>query len=265
MLVKITCLVENTTARPDITPEHGLSLFIQANERTILFDMGQTEQFAANAGVLGVDLAAVDTAILSHGHYDHGGGMVRFLSMNEQARVYHSSLAFGSHWHGEKYIGLDAALAGEPRLQPVENELALGDGLTLYTCHDRVCKHPIESAGLTVRQGGEEVPERFDHEQYLLVEEAGRRVLISGCSHRGIANIVDWFRPDVLVGGFHLMKLDPSRQEDATRLDDLAEELLQSGATFYTGHCTGEAAYAYLKERMGERLHYLRAGDSIEV
>ena len=264
-MVKITCLVENTTARPDITPEHGLSLFIRANGRTILFDMGQTEQFATNAHAMGVDLAAVDTAILSHGHYDHGGGMARFLAMNEQAQVYHSSLAFGSHWHGDKYIGLDAALAGHPRLQSVANELALGDGFSLHTCHDRVCRHPIESAGLSVQEGETAVPERFDHEQYLLVEESGRRVVISGCSHRGIANIVDWFQPDVLVGGFHLMKLDPSRAEDAARLDDLAEELLQSGATFYTGHCTGEAAYAYLKERMGEKLHYLRAGDSIEV
>jgi len=264
-MVKITCLVENTTARADITPEHGLSLFIRANGRTILFDMGQTELFAANARVLGVDLAAVDTAILSHGHYDHGGGMPRFLMMNEQASLYHSSLAFGSHWHGDKYIGLDAALAGHPRLSPVENSLALGDGLSLYACHDRGCRHPIESAGLAVRQDGETVPERFDHEQYLLVEEGGRRVVISGCSHRGIANIADWFRPDVLVGGFHLMKLDPARQEDAVRLNDLAEELLQSGATFYTGHCTGEPAYAYLKERMGEKLHYLRAGETVEV
>lgn len=264
-MVKITCLVENTTDRPDIAPEHGLSLYIRANGRTILFDMGQTERFAANAHAMGIDLAAVDTAILSHGHYDHGGGMARFLAMNEQALVYHSSLAFGSHWHGEKYIGLDAALAEHPRLRPVENELALEDGLTLHACHDQVCPHPIESAGLTVRKNGGTAPERFDHEQYLLVEEGSRRMVISGCSHRGIANIVDWLRPDVLVGGFHLMKLDPSRPEDAARLNDLAEELLRSGATFYTGHCTGEAAYAYLKERMGEKLHYLRAGDSIEV
>lgn len=263
--MRITCLLENTAARPEIVPEHGLSLHIRLGDRRILFDMGQTEAFAENAARLGVELAAVDTAILSHGHYDHGGGMERFLRENTWAKVYHSDRAFGSHWHGEKYIGLDQGLRGHPRLQPVADEMSLGDGLTLYACHGKACRHPIRSAGLTVRCGEAEKPEQFDHEQYLLIEAPGRRVLISGCSHRGIANIVDWFHPDVLVGGFHLMKMDPTRQEDSTRLEQLARELLQSGTVFYTGHCTGEAAYAFMKERMGEKLHYLRAGKTIEV
>lgn len=262
--MRITCLMENTSSRPDIAAEHGLSLLIETDKRRILFDMGQTDAFAENARKLGMDLAGVDTAILSHGHYDHGGGMARFLEINGHAPVYHSSQAFGEHYHGaSKYIGLDAALRGHARLRPAEGDMELGDGLSLHTCTGWKCVHPIESAGLMVRKGNGFMPERFEHEQYLLIREAGKRVLISGCSHRGIANIAAWFQPDVLVGGFHLMKLNPAEEQDRARLEQVAEELLRSGATFYTGHCTGGEAYDFLKRRMGQRLHYLRGGESV--
>ena len=261
--MKITCLMENTAASPEFAAEHGLSLHIEAAGRRLLFDMGQSSAFAANAARLGIDLATVDAAVLSHGHYDHGGGMARFLEINDHALVYHSSLAFGGHWHGEKYIGLDQALNGHPRLHPVEGNLFLGGGLALHSGGGMPCRHPIDSAGLTLVKAGVHVPETFDHEQYLVMEEHGRRVVISGCSHRGVANIAAWLKPDVLVGGFHLMK--KTLPEDAPQLDALAAELLDSGAVFYTGHCTGDAAYAYLKERMGNRLHYLRAGEWVEL
>lgn len=264
--MKITCLMENTSCDPAIKAEHGLSLYIETASHRILFDMGQTDVFAENARVLGVDLSQVDTAILSHGHYDHGGGMARFLEVNAHAPVYHSRYAFGGHWHGEsKYIGLDQGLQGHPRLHPVEDELELDDELSLHSCRDKACKHPIESFGLMERAGDAFVPESFKHEQYLLIRQGEKRVLISGCSHKGIANIVDWFKPDVLVGGFHLMKLDPAQPADRTRLEALAEELLISGAMFYTGHCTGDAAYDFLKERMGERLAYLSAGCAVAI
>ena len=266
MALKITCLMENTACDPQFAAEHGLSLYIETGKHKLLFDMGQTDAFAENALRLGVDLAGVDAAILSHGHYDHGGGMARFLAVNDHAMVYHSQHAFGEHWHGDsKYIGLDRALQGHARLQPVGDELLLDDELSLHSCRERPCKYPIESFGLTRREGETFLPETFDHEQYLLIRCGGKRVLISGCSHKGIANIVDWFHPDVLVGGFHLMKLDPAQPADKQRLEALADELLYSGTQFYTGHCTGEPAYAFLKERMSERLEYLSAGRSVTI
>ena len=73
--MKITALIENTCTREGVSPEHGLCLYIETKEgQTVLFDMGQSALFAENAKALGLDLGKVDFAVLSHGHYDHGGG-----------------------------------------------------------------------------------------------------------------------------------------------------------------------------------------------
>ena len=109
--MKLTTLIENTTCRPDLTPEHGLSLYIETGEHRILFDAGQSDAFADNAEKMGIDLGEVDLAILSHGHYDHGGGIAKFLQINKKAPVYINKHGFEPHYNGtEKNIGLDTEL-----------------------------------------------------------------------------------------------------------------------------------------------------------
>ena len=122
----ITSLVENTSCRPDVGQEHGLSLFIQSGGHTILFDFGQSELFCENAFALGADLTSVEYGVLSHGHYDHGGGLRRFLQVNSNANVYVSRAAFEKHYNAKnKYIGLDEELCGNSRLIPVDTEMQL--------------------------------------------------------------------------------------------------------------------------------------------
>ena len=79
--MKITALTENTSVNENIGAEHGLSLYIETDGHKILFDMGQTDMFERNAKTLCIDLSEVDIAVLSHGHYDHGGGLARFLEI----------------------------------------------------------------------------------------------------------------------------------------------------------------------------------------
>lgn len=264
MIIRI--LTENTTACPELTAEHGLSLYIEANGLRILFDAGQSDAFAENAQRLGVDLSGVDLAVLSHGHYDHGGGLMRFLELNDHAPVYVSRHAFGGHYNASgKYIGLAPELMDHPRLIPAQGVMEIGEGLTLYAGEDMTMVAPMDSAGLTRCECGVQLPDDFRHEQYLLIREGEKTVLISGCSHRGILNIAAAFEPDVLVGGFHLMKMDPAIEGDAQRLEYAAQTLLGYKTLYYTGHCTGEAPYAFLKARMGERLMPLTTGLEIVI
>lgn len=258
--MKIVSLLENMTHRPDIQVEHGLSLYIETAERKLLFDMGQTDLFLRNAKVLGVDLSAVDTAIVSHGHYDHGGGLSAFLAINNHAPVYVHHDAFLPHYNGAgKYIGLDPTLRDHPRIRLTGDRIEIGEGLTLLTCNHLERPNSLGHFGLTERVGDDFIPDDFRHEQYLLVREGERRILISGCTHKGILDVAEWFAPDVLVGGFHVSKM-PSGGE----LDRIARRLSSYPTVFYTCHCTGEAQYACMKARM-ERLHYLSCGQSITI
>jgi 7,8-dihydropterin-6-yl-methyl-4-(beta-D-ribofuranosyl)aminobenzene 5'-phosphate synthase len=113
--------------------------------------------------------------------------------------------------------------------------------------------------GLTKKIDGEYVPDEFEHEQYLLIEENGKRILISGCSHKGIIDIVNWFKPDILVGGFHISKIS-----DTKELDKIAKALSLHSTKYYTCHCTGVEQYYYLKTKITS-LEYLSSGKTIEL
>ncbi len=258
--MKITVLAENTAVSPEFGAEHGLSLYIESDSKKILFDMGQTELFADNAIKLGINLSDVDIAVVSHGHYDHGGGLKKFLEINTKAPVYISKHAFEPHFNGtEKYIGLDTTLSQNSRLIFTNGVTYISDNLTIYPFNESARKYALINSGLNMIEEGVLKPDDFKHEQYLLISEKGKRILISGCSHNGILNIADIFRPDVLIGGFHFSKLPLDDQ-----LKKSAFELNSFDTDFYTCHCTGVEQFEYMKKHM-YRLDYLSAGSSLNV
>ena len=259
--MKITALVENVSLTDEIQSEHGLSLYIETEEKKILFDMGQTDLFADNAEKLEIDLSQVDLAILSHGHYDHGGGMKRFLEINQTVPIYINRNAFGQYYNGpEKYIGLDQQMRNEPRIRWTADEHILLDTMKLLTYNQEVAEHLNYGQGLLQKDEAGFQPDTFRHEQYLLVEEGGKRILVSGCSHKGIVNLALWARPDVVIGGFHLKKV-----EDETELKALGELLKNMNIQFYTCHCTGKWQFEQLKKIMESQLQYLHCGETIEI
>lgn len=253
--MRISVLIENTASRPAFLAEHGLSLLIETGGQRILFDMGQSGSFAENARRLGFDLDCVDLAVLSHGHYDHGGGLGTFLELNGHAPVYVRREAFLPHWHGKKHIGLDPKFCGHPRLVLTDGNLQISEGLALVQSRS----HALDP-GLQMEAGGMLVPDDFAHEQNLLIEENGRKFLFSGCSHRGILNIAEQFRPDVLVGGFHFRDVT-----DRKKLEDAARALLAFPAQYCTCHCTGTDQFRVMKHIMGGRLQYLSTGDILNL
>lgn len=268
-MIQITALMENTACTPAFTPEHGLSLYIMTPKHRLLFDTGQTGTFADNAAKLGVDLSRVDALIVSHGHFDHGGGIGRFLEANDHAPIYVNHNALGSFYNAKgKYIGLSLPFADHPelaeRLVLTKDETVIDEELALYTCNERSRRYRTDSAGLTEETAGKiRRADPFLHEQYLLIRAGKKRILISGCSHKGILNLLEWFHPDILIGGFHFMNL-PVEEGYTAALDQAAEVLGKYDAEYYTCHCTGIPQYHYLKSRMGEKLHYLSTGETLK-
>lgn len=271
--MKITCLVDDC-AREGVGAEHGLSLWVEACGKKLLFDSGASGLFLENASRLGIDVADADFAVLSHAHYDHGGGLAAFLEANSRAKVYVRAGAFAPRYARRRsgrteYIGIDAALAGNSRVVETGETCTLAPGLTLFS---GVRGRELFSGANRLLLGPDgETPDDFAHEQHLLIREGGRRALIAGCSHCGIVNILsrlselDPAPPDAVIGGFHLAVPGTSDVDEAL-VDGVAERLLAlPGTRYYTGHCTGLPSYARLAEKMGRRVAYLHAGDTVEI
>ncbi len=266
--MKLTVLTENTTCRDDLQAVHGLSLLLETNDLCMLSDVGPGEEFAENARTLGIDLNRVSLCVISHGHYDHGGGLTRFLRENGHAPVYVTESSFQRHFSGKKDIGLMPELKSHPQVRLTGALCELNPFMTLFSQVPGETLLPAANAGLT--EDGS--PDRFLHEQDLLIWEDDRLFLFGGCAHRGIVNILKQAKtvagryPDVVVSGLHLAAGGTGAcMADDTYLDSLAEMLLNTGAVFYTGHCTGPDAFQKLKLRMGDRLMPISTGMILDL
>lgn len=273
--MRIFTLMEDTACAPDFVCEHGLSFYIETNGHMLLFDMGQTDLFLKNAETLGTDLSAVDTAFVSHGHYDHGGGLAAFLKINDHAPVYVHEKAFEPHFshkpEGIKDIGLDNALAASPRLRRVSGVTQIDNTLILFSDITGADCVPAGNRTLYERENGQYVPDRFLHEQSLIVREGDKAVLFTGCAHRGVINICARAKellgrdPDVVVGGMHLFSPSTGKSEPDENIRAVAARLADTSSRYYTCHCTGPHAYDVLRETLGDRIAFLSAGSIIEI
>lgn len=286
----ITVLSDNrcNPDMPGLGAEHGLSLHVQAGKSTILFDTGASDLFARNARLLGIDLAAVDAAVLSHGHYDHGGGLPAFLRLNARAAVHVGPGALDPHFAAavgplRKYVGLDRdALAPfEGRLVAIGAEREIAPGVTVLPTADPRVGTPPDISRFTRGTGSGAVPDDFSHEIVAVVRaEAGPGgqaglVVLTGCSHKGILHVVAAVKERyagvpvrAIVGGLHMV--NPLTRGLAGSPGDVAatgEALRDDPAVhrLYAGHCTGGKGFEILRSVMGQRVEQLAVGMRIEV
>lgn len=272
--MKIINLVEDTMGKTGCLCEHGLSFYIETKKHKLLMDTGATDLFLKNAEKVGVDLTQIDTVILSHGHYDHTGGVLSFTKINPHATIYMQKAAGGEYYSvreaGEAYIGMDKEILSLPQVHFAEDFLRIDEELSLFSNITGRRFWPQSNLRLKCKVGESFVQDVFAHEQCLVIEQGGKRILLSGCAHNGILNILDRYKeiydgaPDVVISGFHMVRKKPytSKEEEAIR--STARELTELPTLFYTGHCTGEAAYDLMKEIMGEGLVKLHSGMRVQ-
>ena len=264
--MKITALVENRS-NCDLIPVHGLSLYIETERHKLLFDLGPDNTLLKNAEKRGIDLGQVDTVIISHGHFDHGGALAAFLEINHTAKVYIQRRAFEKHYSKslgvvKVSVGLDRKLAEHPQVTLVDGEYRIDEELLLFTVSDTSRFRSTANDTLYDEQG----PDGFAHEQDLLIF-GERNVLVMGCGHCGIVNILERakrYEPKVCIGGYHLMVPAAKRSVPEEILAGIAGELAGYDMDFYTCHCTGEEAFQYLAERV-PRTRYLACGDVLTI
>ncbi len=281
-MIKIYFLTENKTDRPPCNAEHGLSVYIKTGDKNILFDTGASDMFARNASLIGIDLAEADMCVISHGHYDHTGGVPAFCRLNGKAPVFVHKNAFkktyelqngslksettGIRWTDKEYEQLLPRLIFTKGVLKVSNDIVISG-----TIPDMAGCLPTELF-YEKSADGSLVPDNMDHEQFLIIrdrDESGKSnglYIFSGCSHKGVIPVLRYAKeifPDekikCLVAGMHLYS---ASAEDRKRV--VTEVLNEHIEKVIPVHCTGIDAICELRAAMGDSCVVAFAGACYE-
>lgn len=270
--MKITVLSDNIGCGT-LKGEWGLSFHIEFNGKKYLLDTGGSELFRTNAKQLGIDIADVDCAVLSHAHYDHSRGMEAFFRANSKADFFVSPNAFENCYAGlgflSRYIGLPKGI-----LPSNKDRIKAPSGIAEIDKDVFVVPHSTDGLSkigrrshLYVRRGWRYVPDDFSHEQSLVFRTESGLIIFNSCSHSGADVVMEevgkaFHNENVraYLGGLHLFRLSDGE------VRNIAVKIQESGIKrVITGHCTGERAYTILKSSLGDDIDQFHCGMIIEL
>ena len=277
----VTVLMEDSKnpAKPRLKNKHGLSFFIQArigdDKVTVLMDTGpSSEALLHNVDAIGVNLEDVNVIALSHGHYDHTGGLLEALKrMKKRVPVIAHPTVFDPKFSLMPHLRLigapfnvsDAESAGGV---PVfaSNPVKIADGVTATGEVPRITAFESVRGFWTAKKGGFVEDVMLDDQSLVIDVEGKGLVVVAGCAHAGIINTVKHAqkitgnsRVYAVLGGFHLWNADNRRiRATITELEKLDTKFVAPC------HCTGKKAVKKFAEAFGDRYHRIRIGDTIK-
>lgn len=278
MELKITTLIENN---PDdlgqLLYEHGLSLYIETDGKNILFDTGKSGDFIKNARSLNKNLENLDYCIISHGHYDHSGGVENFISEVKKSPEF----IVGEEFFNSKYKIVDATnykfngnsfdeefiVKKQISLRKVREDMVyLTDHIIIFHHFLQCNEFEKRSNRFYRKENNAYIQDDFDDEISLGVITKKGLVVIAGCSHVGIINILKTVSERVnipiyaVIGGTHLIEADETRIQKT--LDAFREMKIQLIAV---SHCTGEEGIRLIREEQKEQFLFNNTGKVIEI
>jgi 7,8-dihydropterin-6-yl-methyl-4-(beta-D-ribofuranosyl)aminobenzene 5'-phosphate synthase len=264
--MKIVTLIENLVYKQDLVAEHGLSLYIETDNKKILFDTGQSGIFLQNAQKLGINIEDIDTLVLSHGHYDHTGGLYPFLEKNNKAKVYAKKDIFNLKHHGNnRFIG---TINDETKLKNTFVDAITEIAENVFIMPDITIYNPTDThfKGLQIKQGNELITDEFSDELFIVIKKNERINIITACSHRGITNIcataTEHFKLPVglILGGFHMKECTT---DEYVQITHYFRQLQPQ--SIGVCHCTGIEKYADMHHECEAHVFYNFTGNEMSL
>lgn len=267
----ITILIENTAHKDGLKTEHGLSFWIEYQGKRILFDTGQSNAVMNNAKKLGVDLTCSDAIVISHGHYDHTGGLSAVLNIATNAKIYlHPSATeqkFSQKASRANYIGMSDLAKKTIQGRHVTWTVTpayLFPGLAVTGQIPRINDFE-DIGGVFFLDENCQKPDDLLDDQALFIESAKGLTVVLGCAHSGVVNILDYIskltgceKIYAIIGGMHLLNASPARITNT--IEAFKKYEIQKIIPL---HCTGHKAINAMKNAFGDKCLCLGAGGQI--
>ena len=271
----IKSLIDNERISNKYKHKHGLSLYIETKNNKMLFDLGPNNLFLENAKKLGINIEDIDIVVISHGHKNHGGGLKYFLENNKKGMVYINKSSFMPYYTKilglKHYIGLDKLLESNDRIILCDDNYKINDNLTLFAEVPKKGLISKSNDSLFMKVDYKYIKDTFNHEQNLIINDDGKNILVAGCAHKGITNILSAGENicnesfDYVIGGFHLFNPVSKKYENNELITSIGFELNKRETKYYTCHCTGKKAFEILKEILDEKINYISTGTTVEL